>query len=159
MTTATKTSNSGACPNCFRMTASRELLDSSVGLVTTNAPGSRNVIESISWRQSTRAIGRHVGPKPVADLPPNFAHDKGRYHSQLQTDSWQGLEPARSDDFPGRRLSEAVLQVCARVIGNDATVTWAAAQLSTFELNVGMPVIAHTILESVRLLATGATRS
>ena len=25
------------CPNCFRMTASRELFDSSVGLVTTNA--------------------------------------------------------------------------------------------------------------------------
>ncbi|HWO00333.1 MAG TPA: hypothetical protein VNS63_13810, partial [Blastocatellia bacterium] len=32
-------------------------------LVLGNAPGSRNVIESISWRQSTRAIGRHIGPK------------------------------------------------------------------------------------------------
>ena len=49
-------------------------------------------------------------------------------------------------------MSEAVLQVCARVIGNDATVTWAAAQLSNFELNVGMPVIAHAMLESIRLL-------
>ncbi len=28
------------------------------------------------------------------------------------------------------------MQVCARVIGNDATVTWAAATLSNFELNV-----------------------
>jgi fumarate hydratase class II len=51
-------------------------------------------------------------------------------------------------------ICESVLQVCARVIGNDATVTWAAAQLSTFELNVGMPVIAHSILESCRLLAS-----
>ena len=59
-----------------------------VGSVSTNAPGSRNVIESISWRQSTRAIGRHTGPKPVAGLPPNFVHDKARYHSYLQTDSW-----------------------------------------------------------------------
>jgi len=49
-------------------------------------------------------------------------------------------------------MSEAVLQVCARVIGNDATVTWAAAQLSNFELNTGMPVIAHAMLESIRLL-------
>ena len=39
-------------------------------------------------------------------------------------------------------MCEAVLQVCAKVIGNDATVTWAAANLSNFELNVGMPVIA-----------------
>jgi fumarate hydratase class II len=51
-------------------------------------------------------------------------------------------------------MCEAVLQVCARVIGNDAVVTWAAAQLSTFELNVGMPVIAHAMLESCRLLAS-----
>jgi fumarate hydratase class II len=50
-------------------------------------------------------------------------------------------------------MCEAVLQVCARVIGNDAVVTWAAAQLSNFELNVGMPVIAHAVLESCRLLA------
>ncbi len=49
-------------------------------------------------------------------------------------------------------MCEAVLQVCARVIGNDATVTWAAAQLSNFDLNVGMPVIAHAMLESIRLL-------
>lgn len=51
-------------------------------------------------------------------------------------------------------ICEAVLQVCARVIGNDATVTWAAAQLSNFELNVGMPVIAHAMLENCRLLAS-----
>ena len=49
-------------------------------------------------------------------------------------------------------MSEAVLQVCAKVIGNDATVTWAAVNLSNFELNVGMPVIARCMLESVRLL-------
>jgi len=51
-------------------------------------------------------------------------------------------------------MAEAVLQVCAKVIGNDATVTWAAANLSNFELNVGMPIIARCTLESVRLLST-----
>lgn len=49
-------------------------------------------------------------------------------------------------------ICEALLQVCTRVIGNDTTVSWAAGGLSNFELNVGMPVIAHTMLESIRLL-------
>jgi fumarate hydratase class II len=52
-------------------------------------------------------------------------------------------------------MSEALLQVCAKVIGNDTTVTWAASMLSNFELNVGMPVIAQAMLESCRLLAAG----
>jgi len=49
-------------------------------------------------------------------------------------------------------MCESVMQVCARVIGNDATVTWAAAN-GNFELNVMMPVLADAILESVKLLA------
>jgi fumarate hydratase, class II len=44
------------------------------------------------------------------------------------------------------------MQVCARVIGNDATVTWAAAN-GNFELNVMMPVLAQAILESLTLLS------
>ena len=49
-------------------------------------------------------------------------------------------------------MPEAVLQVCAAVVGNDATVTWAAATMSSFELNVGMPIMARALLESIRLL-------
>lgn len=49
-------------------------------------------------------------------------------------------------------ICESVMQVCARVFGNDATVTWAAAN-GNFELNVMMPVLAHAMLESCRLLA------
>jgi fumarate hydratase class II len=48
-------------------------------------------------------------------------------------------------------ICESVMQVCARVFGNDSTVTWAAAN-GNFELNVMMPVLAHAILESCRLL-------
>ncbi len=52
-------------------------------------------------------------------------------------------------------MCESVMQVCARVIGNDTTVTWAAAN-GNFELNVMMPVLAEALLESCRLLANVA---
>ena len=52
-------------------------------------------------------------------------------------------------------MCESVMQVCARVIGNDTTVTWAAAN-GNFELNVMMPVLAEAIIESARLLANVA---
>jgi fumarate hydratase, class II len=48
------------------------------------------------------------------------------------------------------------MQVCSRVIGNDTTVTWAAAN-GNFELNVMMPVLAHAILESINLLTNVVT--
>ncbi len=53
-------------------------------------------------------------------------------------------------------MSEMVLQVCAQVIGNDATVAWAGGFGSTFELNVMMPVMAFNILQSIELLAKAA---
>jgi fumarate hydratase class II len=53
-------------------------------------------------------------------------------------------------------MSEMVLQVAAQVVGNDATVAWGAAFGSTFELNVMMPVIAHSLLESVHILSSAA---
>jgi len=53
-------------------------------------------------------------------------------------------------------MSEALIQVCIQVIGNDATITWAGAN-GNFDLNVMMPVLAHNILESIRLLANAAT--
>ncbi len=45
-----------------------------------------------------------------------------------------------------------MMMVCSQVIGNDACVTWAGAN-GNFELNVMMPVMAHDLLESIRLLA------
>ena len=47
---------------------------------------------------------------------------------------------------------EAVTMVAAQVMGNDATIGFAASQ-GNFELNVFMPVIAYNFLQSVRLLA------
>jgi fumarate hydratase class II len=49
-------------------------------------------------------------------------------------------------------MCESVMMVCAQVIGNDTCITWAGAN-GNFELNVMMPVMAHNLLESIRLLA------
>ncbi|NYF17382.1 fumarate hydratase class II [Microbacterium sp. AK009] len=64
------------------------------------------------------------------------------------------LQPG-SSIMPGKVnpvVPEANLMVCARVIGNDATVAWAGAS-GTFELNVAIPVMGTAVLESIRLLA------
>src|SRR5256714_3749385 len=49
-------------------------------------------------------------------------------------------------------MCEALRMVCAQVFGHDTTITWARAN-GDFELNVMMPVMAHDLLESIRLLA------
>jgi fumarate hydratase, class II len=50
---------------------------------------------------------------------------------------------------------EAVTQVCIRIFGNHATVTFAGSQ-GHFELNVYNPVMAYSFLQSVRLMADAA---
>jgi fumarate hydratase class II len=68
------------------------------------------------------------------------------------------LQPG-SSIMPGKVnpvVPEAVRQVCAQVIGNDAAVAFAGTQ-GDFELNVMLPVMARNLLESIRLLA-GAAR-
>ena len=67
------------------------------------------------------------------------------------------LQPG-SSIMPGKVnpvVPEAVLQVCAQVVGHDATVAWAGAS-GAFELNVMVPVMSRAVLESVRLLANAS---
>jgi fumarate hydratase, class II len=64
------------------------------------------------------------------------------------------LQPG-SSIMPGKVnpvVPEAVLMVCAKVIGNDQTVAWAGAS-GNFELNVAIPVMGTSVLESIRLLS------
>jgi fumarate hydratase class II len=49
-------------------------------------------------------------------------------------------------------MCEMLIQVCAQVIGNDTAVALGCRE-SFFELNVGMPLMTHNLLESVRLLS------
>jgi fumarate hydratase class II len=49
-------------------------------------------------------------------------------------------------------MPEAVRQVAAQVIGNDATIT-VGGQSDNFELNVMIPVMTYNVLQSVDILA------
>lgn len=63
-----------------------------------------------------------------------------------------------SSIMPGKvnpTQAEALTMVCARVIGNHATVTFAGTQ-GQFELNVYKPVIGYSVLQSIKLLADAA---
>ena len=68
------------------------------------------------------------------------------------------LQPG-SSIMPGKVnpvMCEALMQAAARVIGNDGCITISGATGGNFQLNIMMPVMGQTALESVMLLA-GAT--
>ncbi|MEL7335770.1 MAG: class II fumarate hydratase [Planctomycetota bacterium] len=52
-------------------------------------------------------------------------------------------------------MCESMMQLCARVIGNDACITTSGSVGGSFQLNIMMPVMAHTALESIQLLSSG----
>ena len=55
-------------------------------------------------------------------------------------------------------MCESMMQVAARVIGNDQTIAYSGATGGQFQLNIMMPVMGQTTLESIHLLAS-ATRA
>jgi fumarate hydratase class II len=68
------------------------------------------------------------------------------------------LQPG-SSIMPGKVnpvICEAVCQVCAQVIGNDAAVAFGGSA-GNFELNVMLPVIARNLLGSISLLSAAAS--
>ena len=112
------------------------------------AQGARDALVELSGQLRTIAVGlvkicndlRWMGSGPTAGL--------GELHLP-------DLQPG-SSIMPGKVnpvLPEATLMVCAQVIGNDATVVFAGAS-GNFELNVMMPVMGRSILESLRLLTS-----
>lgn len=65
------------------------------------------------------------------------------------------LQPG-SSIMPGKVnpvIPEAVLQVAAQVLGNDAAIAF-GGQAGNFELNVMLPVIAYNLLQSISTLAS-----
>jgi fumarate hydratase class II len=71
--------------------------------------------------------------------------------------SLPALQPG-SSIMPGKVnpvVPESVTMIAAQVMGNDATITAAAAS-GNFQLNVMLPVIAYNLLQSVELLAIGS---
>jgi len=53
-------------------------------------------------------------------------------------------------------ICESVTMAVAQVLGNDSTIAFAGAAGSYFELNVMMPVVAYSLLQSITLLANSA---
>ncbi len=63
-----------------------------------------------------------------------------------------------SSIMPGKvnpTQSEALTMLCCQVLGNDVAIN-AGGAMGNFELNVFRPMIAHNLLQSLRLLADGA---
>ncbi|MBK6664311.1 MAG: class II fumarate hydratase [Thermoflexaceae bacterium] len=68
------------------------------------------------------------------------------------------LQPG-SSIMPGKVnpvIPEAVIQVAAQVVGNDATIAM-CGQWGFFELNTMWPVAAHNLLQTIELLTNAAT--
>jgi len=53
-------------------------------------------------------------------------------------------------------MSESMMQVAARVMGNDQVITLSGAAGGQFQLNIMMPVMGHTTLQSIELLAASS---
>ena len=114
--------------NHFEAQGSRDALVEASGVLRTVAVGLNKIANDIRW----------MGSGPRTGLTEIFLPD---------------LQPG-SSIMPGKVnpvLCEAVCQVVAQVVGNDAAVAWGGAA-GNFELNVMLPVIARNLLESIRLL-------
>ena len=112
------------------------------------AQGARDALVECSGELRTIAISlwkiandlRWMGSGPRTGLAEIFLPD---------------LQPG-SSIMPGKVnpvLPEAVCQVVAQVVGNDAAVAWGGAA-GNFELNVMLPVIARNLLESIHLISS-----
>jgi fumarate hydratase, class II len=110
------------------------------------AQGAQDALVELSGQLRTIAVGvykaandvRWMGSGPRAGLGELVLPD---------------LQPG-SSIMPGKVnpvICEAVRQVVAQVVGNDAAVAFGGSQ-GDFELNVMLPVIARNLLESIRLL-------
>ena len=59
-----------------------------------------------------------------------------------------------SSDLVNPVMCESMMQVAARVLGNDQTLAFSGATGGQFQLNIMMPVMGHAALESIHLLAS-----
>jgi fumarate hydratase, class II len=118
--------------NHFEAQGARDALVEASGQLRVVAVGLYKIVNDIRWMGSGPRAGLRELRLP--DLQPGSSIMPGK------------VNPV---------VPEAVRQVCAQVIGNDATVAFAGTQ-GDFELNVMLPVMARNVLESIRLLANAA---
>jgi len=95
--------------------------------------------------------------KPCSDSPTTSAGSAAAHDAASTKSNCRHAKPG-SSIMPGKVnpvMCESLMQLAARVIGNDATMTVTAVCGGNFQLNIMMPVMAHTSLESIGLLTGG----
>ena len=115
--------------NHFEAQANRDGLIEVSGQLRTLAYGLMKISNDIRWMGSGPNTG--LGELHIPDLQPGSSIMPGK------------VNPV---------ICEATIMVAAQVIGNDATIALSSTN-GAFELNVGIPVMAANLLQSIRLLA------
>ncbi|XXG08318.1 class II fumarate hydratase [Micromonospora sp. SH-82] len=118
--------------NHFEAQGARDALVETSGQLRTVAVGLYKVANDIRWMGSGPRAG--LRELRIPDLQPGSSIMPGK------------VNPV---------VCEAVRQVSAQVVGNDATIAFAGSQ-GDFELNVMLPVMARNLLESIRLLSAAS---
>ncbi|MDQ2753943.1 MAG: class II fumarate hydratase [Actinomycetota bacterium] len=113
----------------FEAQGARDALVEASGVLRTIAVGLYKCATDLRWMGSGPRTG--LGEIRIPDLQPGSSIMPGK------------VNPV---------IPEAVSQVVAQVMGNDAAVAFGGAA-GNLELNVMLPVIARNLLESIRLLA------
>ena len=114
--------------NAFEALACRDAVVSASGALKTLAVGLFKIANDIRWLASGPRCG--LGELQLPEMEPGSSIMPGK------------VNPTQC---------EAVTMVCAQVIGNDTTLTFAGAN-GALQLNVFMPVIAYNALQSIQLL-------
>jgi fumarate hydratase class II len=121
-----------ASPNYFESLSSQDAAVELSGQLKVIAVGLMKIANDLRWMNSGPLAG--LGEIALPALQPGSSIMPGK------------VNPV---------VPEATAMVAAQVIGNDTTIT-VAGQSGNFQLNVMLPVIAHNLLESVRLLANAS---
>ena len=119
--------------NHFEAMANRDAAVETSGALKTVAISLSNIANNIRWLASGPRCG--IGEVRIPELQPGSS-----------------IMPAKVNPV----IPEAVMMVAAQVVGNDATIAWANALGSNFDLNVMMPVIAYNLLQSIEILTNAA---
>ena len=104
----------------------------------------------------------HANLKTIASTLFNLANNIRWLGSGPRCGFFEVSLPSRqpgSSIMPGKVnpvMCESMMQVTARVMGNDQTLTLSGAAGGQFQLNIMMPVMGQTTLESIGLLANSA---
>jgi fumarate hydratase class II len=121
-----------SAPNKFEVMAAADALVFAHGALKTVAASLMKIANDIRWLASGPRCG--LGELSIPENEPGSSIMPGK------------VNPTQS---------EALTMLCCQVFGNDAAVNFGGAS-GNFELNVFRPMIAHNVLQSIRLLADGA---